>query len=104
MDERSIELWPAVSQRLGEMLQDKDVVVNVLNKLRWILRENAAGYRANRDEEEPDFLFNVPMRILLHGRWRVLRISVNDTISPDHFIVEAVSISDWLTASPESNS
>lgn len=66
----------------------------MLEQLRTNLREQSAGYRANRDEEEPDFLFNVPILLLLRGRWRILRFSVNDTISPNHFFVEAVSISD----------
>ena len=94
MDERSIQIWPAVSRRLGELLADREVVIRVLEELRRCLREQPAGFRANRDEVEPDFLFNVPIRLLLRGRWRVLRFSVNDTISPDHFFVEAVSMSD----------
>jgi len=93
MDVRSIQIWPPVSQRLGELLADREVVIRVLEQLRQNLREHAAGYRANRDDEEPDFLFNVPIRLLFRGRWRVIRFSVNDTISPDHFFVEAVSMS-----------
>ena len=94
MDVRSVTIDPAVSQRLGELLADKEAVIRVLDGLRWNLREQPAGYRANRDDEEPDFLFNVPVRLLLRGRWRFLRFSVNDTTSPDHFFVEAVSMSD----------
>ena len=93
MDVRSVTIDPAVSQRLGELLADKEAVIRVLDGLRRSLREHSAGYRANRDEDEPDFLFNVPVPVFLRGRLRVVRFSVNDTTSPDHFFVEAVSMS-----------
>lgn len=93
MHERSLIVSPEVSRRLGELVADREVVIRVLDGLRAAYQQQFAGYRANRDEEEPDFLFNVPIRLLLRGRWRFIRFSVNDTTSPDHFFVEAVSLS-----------
>lgn len=94
MDVRSVSIDPAVSQRLGELLTDKEAVIQALDGLRSNLREQPAGYRANRDDDDPDFLFNVPVPVYLRGRLRVVQFSVNDTTSPDHFFVEAVSMSD----------
>lgn len=94
MHERSLTVFPEVSRRLGELLADKEVVIRVLDGLRAAHRGEFAGYRANRDEVDPDFLFTVPIRLFLRGRWRFIHFSVNDTTSPDHFFVEAVSMSD----------
>ncbi len=94
MHPRSITVLPEVSRRLGELLADKEAVIRVLGELRHHLQNQAAGSRANRDDAQPDFLFTVPIRVLLRGRWRFIRFSVNDTTSPDHFFVEAVSLSD----------
>lgn len=93
MDERNILIWDTVSQRLGEILQDKEAMLQSLAALRQYLTENPQAYRANRDDVEPDCLFNLPVRILLRGRWRVIRFPVSDSTSPDDYIVESVSIS-----------
>jgi hypothetical protein len=84
---------PGIEQRLDELVADEEVATYALEQLLLNLQQHSVGYRANRDEEEPDFLFTVPIRVRLRGRWRFLRFSVNDTTSPDHFFVEAVSMS-----------
>lgn len=93
MNERVVLFEPDITRLLGSLLADKEAVLDVLGRLRRCLTEQPAGYRVNRDEDEPDFLFTVPVRLFLRGRWRVVRFSVNDTTSPDHFFVEAVSMS-----------
>jgi hypothetical protein len=93
VSERRLVVQPEVSRRLGELLADKEAVLRVFDGLRTTHRENFAGYRVNRDDTDPDFLFTVPVRLLLRGRMRLIRFSVNDTTSPDHFFVEAVSMS-----------
>jgi hypothetical protein len=93
MTGRKVVVGPDVSRQLGALLADADGVAYVLGELRENLLQRSADYRLNRDEEDPDFLFDVPIRLLLRGRWRFVRFSVNDTTSPDHFIVEAVSMS-----------
>lgn len=94
MHPRSITVLPEVSRRLAELLADKEAVIRVLEELRHSLQNHPSGYRANRDDDQPDFLFNVPVPVPLRGRMRFVRFSVNDTTSPDHFFVEAVSMSD----------
>lgn len=94
MEARTPIILPAVEPRLDELIADEDVVTHALEQLLRNLQQHPDGYRANRDEEDPDFLFTVPIRVLLRGRWRFIRFSVNDTTSPDHFFVEAVSLSD----------
>jgi hypothetical protein len=94
MEARTTIILPAVEPRLDELIADVDVVTLALEQLLRNLEQHTAGYRANRDEEDPDFLFTVPIRVFLRGRWRFIRFSVNDTTSPDHFFVEAVSMSD----------
>jgi hypothetical protein len=93
MNQRNTVVDAEVSRALRELLPDKEAVIRVLDALRTGLRERPAGYRANRDEQNPDFLFTVPIPIPLFGRIRYVRFSVNDTTSPDHFFVEAVSMS-----------
>jgi hypothetical protein len=92
--ERKVIVGPDIARRLGALLTDAEGVASVLGRLRENLQLHPAGYRANRDEAEPDFLFNVPVPLTIHGRIRYVHFSVNDTTSPDHFIVEAVSLSD----------
>jgi hypothetical protein len=94
MEARTPIILPGVEGRLEELIADEEVTTRALEQLLQNLVQHPAGYRANRDEEDPDFLFNVPIRLLLRGRWRFIRFSVNDTTSPDHFFVEAVSLSD----------
>jgi hypothetical protein len=94
MNERAVLFEPDITRLLGSLLADKEAVLDVLGRLRRCLKEQPAGYRANRNETDPDFLFIVPIRLFLRGRWRFIRFSVNDTTSPDHFFVEAVSLSD----------
>lgn len=93
MNERSLIVYPEVSRRLGELIADKEALIRVMDGLRAAHREQFAGYRANRDDEDPDTLFNVSVPLLLRGRMRLIRFSVNDTTSPDHFFVKAVSMS-----------
>lgn len=93
MHERSLKLPTEVSRKLGELLVDKEAVIRVMDGLRAAHRIQFAGYRANRDEANPDTQFSVPVPILLRGRMRLIRFSVNDTISPDDFLVWDVSMS-----------
>lgn len=93
MGARTPILLPGVEQRVEELTADEEVATRALEQLLQNLEQHATGYRANRDDTDPDFLFVVPVRILLRGRWRFVRFAVNDTTSPDHFIVEAVSVS-----------
>lgn len=93
MTGRKVVVGPDVSRQLGALLADAEGVAFVLGELRENLHRRPDEYRLNRDDTDPDFLFIVPIRILLRGRWRFVRFSVNDTTSPDHFIVEAVSVS-----------
>jgi len=93
MEARTPIILPGIEQRLEELIADEGLVTQTIERLLHNLQQHPAGYRANRDEEDPDFLFTVPVRLLLRGRWRFIRFSVNDTTSPDHFFVEAVSMS-----------
>ena len=93
MEARTPILLPGVEPRVEELTADEEVSTRALEQLLQHLEQHATGYRANRDDADPDFLFIVPVRIFLRGRWRFVRFSVNDTTSPDHFFVEAVSMS-----------
>lgn len=94
MEPRTPIILPGVEQRLDELVADEEVATHALELLLRNLQQHPAGYRANRDDADPDFVFTVPIRLLLRGRWRFIRFSVNDTTSPDHYFVEAVSMSD----------
>jgi hypothetical protein len=91
--ERSLTVLSEVSRTLGGLLADKEAMIHVMDGLRAAHRAQFDKYKANRDDSNPDFLFIVPVRVFLRGRWRYVRFSVNDTTSPDHFFVEAVSMS-----------
>ena len=93
MEVRTSIILPAVEPRLDELNADEEVATQALEQLLRNLQQHPAGYRANRDEEDPDFNFTVPVPLLLRGRMRLIRFSLNDTISPDHFFVVAVSMS-----------
>ncbi len=93
MHERTLTVLPEVSRTLGGLLANKEAMVHAMDGLRAAHRAQFDRYRANRDDADPDFLFVVPIRLFLRGRWRIIRFSVNDTTSPDHFFVEAVSMS-----------
>lgn len=60
MAAREPVIIPGVEQRLDELLADEEVATQALEQLLRNLQHHPAGYRANRDEEDPDFLFTCP--------------------------------------------
>jgi hypothetical protein len=88
---RKVVFEEPVVQRLSELVPDRECLLSVYNRLRDQLENHADDYRYRRDPDDPDFLFDYLLVLHTPDGWLTLRFSVNDTQSPDHLFVEAVS-------------
>ena len=79
-----------ISQSLWNIVNDREAVVQILNRLHDQLGNNSAPYRRLRDLEDPDLFDYVDARYV-SGRWLFLRFSVNDVRAEGYLFVEAVS-------------
>lgn len=81
-----------VSQAVAQFLaHDREAVLTVHNQLYSQLGNHADRYKRNRDQDDPDFLFNYPHSLYVGPRWVTFRFSVNDSTAPGLLIVEAVA-------------
>jgi hypothetical protein len=80
---------PAVSRRVGALLQNRAAVIDVFNKLRFDLEEHGDNFRDNRDQNDPDYFFYT-IGYLSNGTWNNLD-SGNDTRATGYLFVDEVS-------------
>jgi hypothetical protein len=88
--EYKVEISPLVSQRIGSLLQNRLVVADVLNRLRYDLENHAQMFRNLRDPEDQDNFFYA-ISVFSNGKWRHLHFTVNDTRATGCLFVDEVS-------------
>jgi hypothetical protein len=87
---KRVVVLPAVSHTLGQFLQSRAALIQVLARLHDQLANHSDIYRHRRDQGDPD-LFDDVHSLYVGARWCTLRFSVNDSRATDYLFVEAVA-------------
>jgi hypothetical protein len=86
-----VKITPGISCAIGA-LSCRQTMLSLLMRLRGELAEaeSAAAHRRNRDPEDTEGRFRVPLTVFSRGRMYTFVFALSDP-SPDYLLVEAVS-------------